>query len=339
VTLGSGATTTEVLTVATESGDVGTYTAQVASENDTASTGVRVDAPATFDVTLTSVDPAVTAGETISIAYEVTNTGDVQATQNIGFRVNGTTEGTESGVTLNGSEIFNGQFSYQTVGKDISRVSLTVSSNDDAAGRTVPVLCDVGDVDRDGDINIVDAVRIQRQIAGLDPSPFNPVLADVNRDGEVGIVDAVRIQRLLAALDEPGAAVIRAVDAPSSVAPGDPLPVSATVENPGDLGTLQTAEFRLVANNSGPNVTEVVNLLDLASGESVNSTTELNTTGLTPGSYTLEIATEDDTKQTPVTVTSSSTVTGATRVTEENGPVSVTVPAIPPARGYHTDTD
>jgi hypothetical protein len=165
------------------------------------------------------------------------------------------------------------------------------------------------------------------------------VLADVNRDGEIGIVDAVRIQRLLAALDKPGAAVIRAVDAPGSVAPGDPLPVSATVENPGDLGTLQAAEFRLVANNSGPNVTEVVNLLDLASGESVNSTTELNTTGLTPGGYTLEIATEDDTKQTPVTVTSSSTVTDATRVTEENGPVSATVPAIPPARRYHTDTD
>jgi PKD repeat protein len=139
VTLADGATTTEVLTVATESGDAGTYTAQVASENDTASTDVRVDAPATFDVTLTSVDSAVTTGDSIGVTYEVTNTGDVQGTQNIRFEITETTEDTETDVTLNESETFSGQFSYITSDADTPAVSVTVSSEDTTASADVIV--------------------------------------------------------------------------------------------------------------------------------------------------------------------------------------------------------
>jgi len=98
-----------------------------------------VNATATFDVAITSVDSAVTAGETITASYEVTNTGDVQATQDIKFTVNGTTGDSEAGVTLNGSETFSGQFSYITSNADTPAVSVTVSSEDTTASTDVTV--------------------------------------------------------------------------------------------------------------------------------------------------------------------------------------------------------
>jgi CARDB. len=93
------------------------------------------------------------------------------------------------------------------------------------------------------------------------------------------------------------------------VTAGDSLTVSATVQNTGDLGTLQAAQFRLVSNDSGTSVTEAIDAVDIAPGESANSTAKLNTTGLAPGSYTLEIVTKDDTEQMSVTITSDSDAT------------------------------
>ena len=81
----------------------------------------------------------MTAGETITVAYEVTNIGDVADTQDIGFAVNGTTEDTETGVTLNGSETFSGQFTYQTVAGDAPAVNVAVLSADDSDSNTVTV--------------------------------------------------------------------------------------------------------------------------------------------------------------------------------------------------------
>ena len=97
-----------------------------------------VTQPATFEVTITSVD-AVTAGETVTVAYEVTNTGDQQDTQEIEFSVDGTTEGTEAGVTLNGGETFRGQFSYDTVAGDAPGVEVSVASADGTATEAVTV--------------------------------------------------------------------------------------------------------------------------------------------------------------------------------------------------------
>jgi hypothetical protein len=139
VTLGGGNAANLTLSVGTGSGDAGSYTAAVSSNDDSDNTSVTVTEPASFDVTITSVESAVTEGETVMVAYEVTNTGDAQETQDIGFAVNGTTEDTESGVTLNGSETSSGQFTYDTVTGDAPAVSVTVSSNDDSANATVTV--------------------------------------------------------------------------------------------------------------------------------------------------------------------------------------------------------
>jgi hypothetical protein len=115
----------------------------------------------------------------------------------------------------------------------------------------------------------------------------------------------VRIQRLLAGLHDPGAAAVAGVDAPDSVTVGDRFTVSATVENTGDHGLLQAAEFRLAAD-SGGDVAEAVELVDLGPAASVGVGATIDTTSLDTGEYTLEVVTENDTETVSVTVTGSS---------------------------------
>jgi hypothetical protein len=60
---------------------------------------------------------------------------------------------------------------------------------------TNPPTGDLGDVDDDGDIDIVDALQIARHYVNLDPYPFNPDNADTNCDGNITITDALQIAR------------------------------------------------------------------------------------------------------------------------------------------------
>ena len=54
----------------------------------------------------------------------------------------------------------------------------------------------IGDVDGDGEINVIDATWIQRYNADIDlPFVLNPAAADVDGDEEIGIEDATWIQR------------------------------------------------------------------------------------------------------------------------------------------------
>jgi len=50
-----------------------------------------------------------------------------------------------------------------------------------------------GDVNHDGDVNIIDALLTAYYYVALDPQPFYPEEADVNRDGSIDIVDAMLI--------------------------------------------------------------------------------------------------------------------------------------------------
>jgi predicted nucleic acid-binding Zn-ribbon protein len=139
VTLNGSETFSGQFSYQTVAGDTPAVTVAVSSTDDTASESVTVNEPANFEVTLTSVNSSVTGGESITVAYDVTNTGDIRDTQDIEFAVNGTTEGIETGVTLNGSETFSGQFSYQTVAGDTPAVTVAVSSTDDTASESVTV--------------------------------------------------------------------------------------------------------------------------------------------------------------------------------------------------------
>lgn len=74
-------------------------------------------------------------------------------------------------------------------------------ANDTETQQTSEML---GDADSDGEITIIDAVTIQRHLAGfLTLSKSAQKLADVNNSGEVDITDVTFIQRFLASMNVP----------------------------------------------------------------------------------------------------------------------------------------
>ena len=58
----------------------------------------------------------------------------------------------------------------------------------------------LGDADDDGEVSILDATAIQRELAGLYVGSFNESSADADEDNEITILDATAIQRWLAEL-------------------------------------------------------------------------------------------------------------------------------------------
>ncbi|MBN2535038.1 MAG: endo-1,4-beta-xylanase [Spirochaetales bacterium] len=60
-----------------------------------------------------------------------------------------------------------------------------------------------GDVNGDGNTDIIDALLIAQYYVGLDPQGFNPEAADVDADGQVTIVDALLIARYYVGLPVP----------------------------------------------------------------------------------------------------------------------------------------
>lgn len=155
----------------------------------------------------------------------------------------------------------------------------------------------IGNVDRDGELDVVDAVRVQRQLAELDPRPFDPELADVDRDGDVSITDAVRIQRQLAGLDEPGE--LELLGSSASVDSGT-LTLQAEVENVGDLGAIRETEFRLAENAADLDQYAVVALeqADPAGNSTKTVTATVETAALSPGTtyqYSVDCAGQQET--------------------------------------------
>jgi endo-1,4-beta-xylanase len=67
------------------------------------------------------------------------------------------------------------------------------STNPPTAAPTEPSQTDLGDVNSDGSINIVDALLVAQYAVGLNPSGFDVSRADTNCDGSVNIVDALLI--------------------------------------------------------------------------------------------------------------------------------------------------
>ena len=56
----------------------------------------------------------------------------------------------------------------------------------------------IGDVDGDGEVTVMDATLVQKYIASLETltdSQFN--VADVNGDGEISVLDATQIQKIV----------------------------------------------------------------------------------------------------------------------------------------------
>ncbi|MBS3817485.1 MAG: hypothetical protein KGY76_07995, partial [Candidatus Thermoplasmatota archaeon] len=97
-----------------------------------------------FDVQIGEYDDPVIEGQTATVNYNVTNTGDLQDTQDIEFTVtdeNGDVVYSEvdQDVTLASGEVYDGSFDWQTEEGDAGEYNLTVSSEDDQTTVTTTV--------------------------------------------------------------------------------------------------------------------------------------------------------------------------------------------------------
>jgi hypothetical protein len=95
VSLNPGAKATKTFTWPTESGDAGTHTATVSSQNDSNATEIRVLEPASFDVDILDTNEPVMEGETLLVNATVTNTGNESGQTQATYRVDGTQRGTQ----------------------------------------------------------------------------------------------------------------------------------------------------------------------------------------------------------------------------------------------------
>ncbi|MEF8873888.1 MAG: hypothetical protein V5A88_04360 [Candidatus Thermoplasmatota archaeon] len=97
-----------------------------------------------FDVQIGEYDDPIIEGQTATVNYNVTNTGDLQDTQDIEFTVtdeNGDVVYSEvdQDVTLDSGEVYDGSFDWPTEEGDAGEYNLTVSSEDDQATVTTTV--------------------------------------------------------------------------------------------------------------------------------------------------------------------------------------------------------
>ena len=60
-------------------------------------------------------------------------------------------------------------------------------------------MCDLGDVNCDGDFDIIDALLIAQAYVGLEPG-YYACAADVNCDGVIDIIDALRMAQYFVGL-------------------------------------------------------------------------------------------------------------------------------------------
>lgn len=142
-------------------------------------------------------------------------------------------------------------------------------------------------------------MRIQRSLAGVDPGSFDETTADLNRDGEITIVDAVLIQQRLADLRDPAAVDIIEVDAPAEVGLGESFDVEVTVTNTGGLAVVRPMTVAIETGTTGG-----VSTLDLGP-ETTTTTTLTLAAGFVPGAHTLATETPAGTATTTVVVRTS----------------------------------
>ncbi|WP_254807813.1 PQQ-binding-like beta-propeller repeat protein [Natronosalvus amylolyticus] len=83
-----------------------------------------------FAVELQAVDTEVVVGETLTLPYEVTNTGIESGTQQVDLLVNGSTVATETH-TVDASTSLEGEFTYETTQADAPSIEVVVQSPDD----------------------------------------------------------------------------------------------------------------------------------------------------------------------------------------------------------------
>ncbi|WP_254863868.1 right-handed parallel beta-helix repeat-containing protein [Halovivax gelatinilyticus] len=123
----------------TDDGDAGTHSLSVLGEQDSDATTVTVDAftPATFEISVDSVNSPVTANETFEVDATVENVGDESGAETVELRDENDTVLANETVALDAGESESVTLEWETGPDDVGQYHFSVVTDDDA--ETVPV--------------------------------------------------------------------------------------------------------------------------------------------------------------------------------------------------------
>ena len=141
VSLNGGSSTFETFSIPTSSGDGGSYTAAISTDDDSTSTSITIkeqEEPANFDVSIDRTNSPVEVGSDLTVDTTITNTGDQRDTQSVTVEVPGVGTDSET-VTLNGGSSNFETLSIPTSDGDAGSYTATVSTNDDTDSANVAV--------------------------------------------------------------------------------------------------------------------------------------------------------------------------------------------------------
>jgi len=320
VTLTSGETTAETLSVPTAAGDNGTYTATVKSANDTASAGLQVLEPAIFEVEITDTTDAV-EGDSLSATVGVTNVGGTSATQSVELSVPAL--GTNSTqVTLDGGDSATATLSLATGSGDAGSYTATVTSDDDSASTGVTVfepanftvaiasttdavegepLSVTVDITNAGDVTGTQTLTLD--VPGVGSTSTKVSAASTTSTTETlslgtSVGDAGDYTATVTSDNDTASAGVSvlepasfsvAIDSTTDAVEGENATVTATVNNTGDVSGTQT--LSLDVPGLGTDSTQVT----LAGGANTTETLAVGTSAGEAGSYTVTVSTANDT--------------------------------------------
>ncbi|WP_276252546.1 hypothetical protein [Halomontanus rarus] len=242
----------------------------------------------TLNVSILETNAPVAAGEVLEVTVELRNTGDTDATQDVTLTAGDEQVASES-VTVASGETIQLTVGYETypVRQDVE-FPVTVTTDDDAAHRTVTV---IADADSSLDVTILDA---NDPVAA---GEFLRVTAELRNTGTVTATQTVR----LVAGDEQVASesVSLAPDETTRLTLGyETYPVQQDVEFPVTVATDDDADERVVTVFGTGESTLDVAILEtnapVAAGEFLRVTARLENTGSADLTQTVALVVGDE---------------------------------------------
>jgi hypothetical protein len=358
----------------TEVGDADGYSAIVASDDTTDTAEVTIREQGEFDVEIDETNEPVVEGETLEVEAVVENTGDAEATGTIGLTVAGNIDDTTT-LTLDDDESETVTLEWETDGRLPGTYTATVAAEDGASKSTEieiqePAVFDVA-IDRtdapivEGDTLVVDAAventgeaeatqTVELLVDGTTIESSSVTVSGGETetvsltwgtsDGDAGdhtvtVVSEDTENATTITVQESAAFAVEINSTTAPVIEGDPLEVTATVQNTGEVAGTRTV------NLSADGETIESTTLTLEGGESEQLTLTWATTDGDAGGYTATVASGDDDDSTGVTVVAAAGSDGPqfdVAVETTNDPVTegkpVELVAMVENRGEETDT-
>ncbi|WP_303645295.1 CARDB domain-containing protein, partial [Salinirubrum litoreum] len=300
VQLDAGASTTVTFEDVDTSGlGPGTLTHGVATDDDSATAQITIEAPPADAETTLSLDPE---SDSVDVGDETTFTVVVDDAQGgVGAAEIGLAVGDSSIAQITDVTVLGSGSEEVVIADDGSSADAEYAFRDTADTGSVPVVevTVTGQSDGETDLSL-EAAGDNEEILVFDESGTG---YDVT--GTTGATLTVEADDPTPEPD-PANFQVSNLDAPATVTQGDTIDVSATVTNDGDETATKTVEFRVDANGDGLGDAGDVVLgedVELAGGESTTVTFEdVDTSGLSPGTYTHGVVTPDDSVTAQITV-------------------------------------